>query len=516
MNMNMNMNMKYIILSFVVLFFTSCNKWLDVTTKDMVLEDQQFSSEDNINSATNGLYREMMSTSLYGGNLSQTTIEVMGHFYTYPNSQPSEGNQSIPFYMLGTFNYTHDAVKGNFSNIWSSAYAVLLHINNYIKNVEQSTATMSDAHKKILLGEAYGLRAYIHFDLFRLFGPVYGEKTDAKILPYNNSADVTLNHTNYEQTEYSSADEYIQLLKQDIATAEGLLAANDPIVTDPSGDGNITNTLPSDNFYQNRNRRMNYYAVKGLEARVLQYIGDDVNAAAAAKVITDQVGSVFKWVDPSSVVSNSNYIFFSEVIFGVSNINMALNANTWYAGTILGTSYLVDYNNLVKNILGYAGNDLSSMLDIRSKQWMTSNAMPDPLGYSNNGTFRSRKYFSTSTQVPAANNLQVLIRISEMYYIQAEAALKAGNRQQAIDLLNTVLRNRALTDQYFLTTGQSDAEIQAHIEQEYYREFFGEGQAFFFHKRLVSPQMFSGNGEGSVAVSPDNYVVPIPDSETNI
>lgn len=35
---------------------------------------------------------------------------------------------------------------------------------------------------------------------------------------------------------------------------------------------------------------MNYYAVKALEARVLQYIGDYKNAAIAAKVVTDQIG----------------------------------------------------------------------------------------------------------------------------------------------------------------------------------------------------------------------------------
>lgn len=512
----MKINIKYILLSFfTVLTFTSCSDWLNVTSKDKVLEDQQFSTEQNINSATNGLYREMISANLYGGQLTQTTIEAMGHFYTYPLTEPSAGNLSVPIYMLGNFRYTHDAVKGNFSTIWGKAYALLLHINNYIKNVENSPAIISDTHRKTLLGEAYGLRAYIHFDLFRMYGPVYKFKTDDKILPYNNSADVTLNHSDYEETEYSSADEFIQLLLKDIATAEPLLKENDPIVTDPAGC--ITDALLNESFYQNRNRRMNYYALKGLEARVLQYIGEDEKAAETAKVITDQLGGVFNWVIPSSVLSNNNYVFFPEVIFGVNNMAMTSQGNTWYGGTILASSFLVDYNNLLKNILGYDGNELSGMLDVRSKQWMESNALPDAVyGYSPEGTYRSRKYFSTSLNVPAANDFQVLIRMSEMFYIQAETALKAGDKQKAIGLLNTVLRNRALTSQYFLTSEQSETEIQAHIEKEYYREFFGEGQVFFFHKRRVSSQMFKGNNSGSVAVSPDNYVVPLPETETNI
>lgn len=34
---------------------------------------------------------------------------------------------------------------------------------------------------------------------------------------------------------------------------------------------------------------MNYYAVKALEARVLQYMGDHDNASIAAQEVTDQV-----------------------------------------------------------------------------------------------------------------------------------------------------------------------------------------------------------------------------------
>jgi hypothetical protein len=373
---------------------------------------------------------------------------------------------------------------------------------------------MSEAHKKTLLGEAYGLRAYIHFDLFRIYGPVYKNRTGAKILPYHNKADVTLNHADYEETEYSSADEFIQLLLKDIAKAESLLKENEQIIKNPSG--SITNDLLNENFYQNRNRRMNYYALKGLEARLLQYIGEDKKAAETAKIITNQIGGVFKWTASSSVVSNNNYIFFSEVIFGMNNMSMASRANSWYGGTVLSASYLVDYNNLVKNIMGYEGNELSGMLDIRSRQWMASNALPGVGNdYSNDGTFRSKKYFSTSS-IQAANDFQVLMRISEMFYIQAETALKEGNTQQAIDLLNTVLRNRGLTEQYFLTSGLSEIEIKAHIEKEYYREFFGEGQVFFFHKRRESAQMFNGNNSGSIAVTPESYVVPIPENETNI
>ncbi|GHV38014.1 hypothetical protein FACS1894179_00620 [Bacteroidia bacterium] len=510
----MKIKVYYTFLLLAVAAFTSCNDWLDVTPKDKMLEDKQFSTEDNIYQATNGLYREMIGEHLYGGQLTQTTLEVMGHVYTYPLSQPSTGDRSMPFYNLANFNYTSDETKGLFANIWKNAYSALLHINIYIKNVEESQAVMSEKYKKILLGEAYGLRAYLHFDIFRMFGPVYQNRNGNKILPYNNKTEITLNHTGYEETEYSSADEYIALVLKDIEKAESLLNNNDPVLTDTES---ITNKLKNDNFFQNRNRRMNYYAVKGLEARIKQYIGDDEKAAEAAKAVTDRVGNVFKWVNPTTFVRDYDYIFFSEVIFGINNLNKASSATSWYAGTDMRDSYVVDYNNLVKNILAYEGNALSSMLDIRSKQWTLSNVVSSP-GYSNEGTYRSNRYIPISDEESAVKDLQPLIRISEMYYIQAEAALKTGNKGKAVELLNSVLQHRGLTEQYYLTVNKTDEEIQTHIEREYYREFFGEGQVFFFHKRCGSTQMFKGNGEGKASVpSPGyNYVVPIPEDETNI
>ncbi|MDR0745346.1 MAG: RagB/SusD family nutrient uptake outer membrane protein [Mediterranea sp.] len=494
--------------------FTSCNDWLDVTPKDKMLEDQQFSSEDNIYSATNGLYREMVGEHLYGGKLTQTTLETMGHIYTYPPNQPSTGDRSLLFYRLANFQYTSDEAKGLFAEIWKNAYSTLLHINIYIKNVEESQAVMSEKYKKILLGEAYGLRAYLHFDIFRVFGPVYRYRNGDKILPYNNKTEITLNHTGYEETEYSSADEYIALLLEDIGKAESLLNGNDPVLTDPES---ISSDLLNDNFFQNRNRRMNYYAVKGLEARIRQYMEDDAKAAELAKIITDQVGSdkIFNWVNTSDYARYYNYIFFSEVIFGINNLDKSPNATKWYTGTDMRDSYVVDYNNLVKNILAYEGNALSSMLDIRSKQWTLSNVVTSP-GYSNEGTYRSNRYIAISDENSAVKDLQPLMRVSEMYYIQAEAALKT-DKAKAVELLNAVLRHRGLTEQYYLTTDETDEKIQEHIEREYYREFFGEGQVFFFHKRRCSSQMFNGNSEGKVSISAiSSYVVPVPEDETNI
>jgi hypothetical protein len=513
---------KYILLFLTIALFASCSDWLDVTSKDKMLEKDMFSTEANINNAANGLYREMASADLYGGNLSQTTVEMMGHVYAYPPSQPNQSSETLSSWALANYSYyANDDIKKRFSNIWKNAYATLLHINTFIKNVNESPAIMPESGKNIMLGEAYGLRAYIHFDLFRLYGPAWQNKTNSKVLFYNNKTQVVLNHIGYEEAEYSTADEYMTLLLEDIATAEKLLKDNDPIVTDG---GSITNELLNDDYYlRNRNRRMNYYAVKGLEARVRQYRGETELAAAAAKEITDQVGNNkrFKMVDPPKMIDNQDYIFFSEVIFGINNLDMYSHADDWYMTTEMREAYVVDKNNFEINIMGYSGSAIGSMPDWRDRQWKESNVINYAgANYSYTGNFVSKKYLFTlsNSKIPAIEDLQVLMRISEMYYIQAEAALKAGDLPTATDLLNTILRSRGLTEQYFLDDSKTEAELRAHIEKEYYREFIGEGQIFFFHKRVGSTRMFKGYDEGTDAVlnGTESFVVPIPEDETNI
>jgi hypothetical protein len=516
----MNNMKKQILLLLTAALLASCNDWLDVTPTDKQLEKDLFATESGIQSATNGLYREMTSTNLYGGQLSQTTIELMAHFYAYDNVQTS--GSMLDMWSIANFQYDNtDVTKGRFSSIWSTAYSTLLHINVYIKNLKESTAPITDKNRNILLGEAYGLRAYLHFDLFRLFGPAWKDKTDSKILPYHNSTAIKMNQTGYEEQVYSTADEYMTLLWEDLNLAEDLLEATDPVIDDKES---ITARL-SDDFYQNRNRRMNYYAVKGLQARVHQYCGNDNLAAIAAKVVTDRVGepnssgTPFRWATSTNVQTDENYIFFSEVIFGINDLEFASKATGRYMSSRFLNTYVVDQNNLLDNILVYDG-ELEVMPDVRTKQWVISSVtdLRDMADYTPAATYISKKYRENAyTAIPAIEYLQVLMRTSEMYYIQAEAALKASDKTTAIELLNELLGYRGLDVTFHLSPTATDAAIQAHLVREYYREFFGEGQVFFFHKRRGSTSMFSGNNKaGSVAVDPATaFVVPIPESEKN-
>lgn len=54
-----------------------------------------------------------------------------------------------------------------------------------------------------------------------------------------------------------------------------------------------------------------------------------------------------------------------------------------------------------------------------------------------------------------------------------------------------------------------------YIEDEYYREFIGEGQLFFFYKRLAKSSIRSAiEPYDEISFNASDYVLPIPDAET--
>lgn len=95
-----------------------------------------------------------------------------------------------------------------------------------------------------------------------------------------------------------------------------------------------------------------------------------------------------------------------------------------------------------------------------------------------------------------------MLRITEMYYIAAEC-LAETDLPQAISLIQTVESKRGITNT--LPATASYADFKNELLSEYQREFLGEGQLFFYHKRQHTPIIYN---------SAARYIVPLPDNET--
>ena len=99
-----------------------------------------------------------------------------------------------------------------------------------------------------------------------------------------------------------------------------------------------------------------------------------------------------------------------------------------------------------------------------------------------------------------------MIRISEMYYIKAESKIDT-DPEQAFQILKDFLAHRGIANPLIRTPREL-------LDSEYRKEFFGEGQLFFYYKRLNRKTIKSASGTSDINMGSTQYVVPIPDGES--
>lgn len=495
---------------------TSCSDWLDVEQKDRYLEEKQFSTELGINKVLNGIYIELKSNSLYGASLSKTTVEQLAHYYYVPISVENN-SPYMRFHELQHYNYTTTEVKNAFSTIWSGAYKLIFRINIFISNVEKSTV-ITPEKRNVLLGEAYALRAFIHLDLFRLFGPIYNSESESKLsIPYNDVDNATT-------LEPKSAKEFMDKLFADLEVAEGFLE-NDPILEVGILNPNEEVGLSSVEIFEKyaRNKRLNIIAVKALHARALAVAGRVGDAAIMAKEIINAPGiienidganadALFKWIIPSNISNNEerDYIFKSEVLFSFHNADLYTNWKTLTKNTAQGSVYTVHRQNLLSNIFNRPdAGSLEELSDIRARQWSVAAEMGA-------NEFISIRYseYSDVAKENSIKYMQPLIRMTELFYLILEDEINNGRLDAAGKLANSLMIRRGYKENELFETTPTETALKDFLFREYYREFYAEGQTFFFLKRNSYEKIFKSTGTGSFDdMNLFDYVVPLPDNE---
>jgi hypothetical protein len=472
----MLMQMKNIAIALLAgsLMATSCNKFLDVTPRDLILEDQVFSSEAGINNALNGVYLGMTTDGLYGGNLTLSAVEAMAQRYDL--SRPEHAWRKT-----GQYNYSDAIAQNNFENTWKDGYKAILNVNTFLRQMRNTNGIVLPERKDLLMGEAYGLRAMIHFDLLRLFGPVYIHQPNAPSVPYYKVATSVAGKA-------LPASEVIQDILGDLDSAVMLLK-KDPLIF--SG-VQQSDTIGGGNFYRYRNLHLNFYAVKALMARVQLYAGNKTAAHALATGVITAASQWFPWGKATAL----DHVFADEVIFGVQNLDLYAQQAKYFSSLLDGNRILAPID--ARLVSSFDGN----LNDVRFKSWWK---LPTS-GGKDYHTFFKYDDPGATTSLNFAKYLQPLIRMSEMYYIAAETE---PDPVKALQFLNLVRYNRGLTD--VPPTGN----LPAGIRDEYIREFFGEGQLFFYYKRKAAASILNGSASaGGIDMTDQQYVVPLPLSET--
>ena len=162
--------MKYIILLGFILLGGACNEWLDVEPLGQVDAEKMFEDEKGCLQTLTGAYMLLASTEAYGEELTVGFVDEIVRYW----------NKASKAY---DFDYQDATLVGRFDGTWGKMYEAIANLNLLLQNLKDSDKEKFENYN-LIRGEALGLRAYIHLDLLRLFGPVLKEGLNQKSIPY--------------------------------------------------------------------------------------------------------------------------------------------------------------------------------------------------------------------------------------------------------------------------------------------------------------------------------------------
>ncbi len=494
------MNMKRLIYFLCAVALTgttmqSCDKWLEASSSSKVSDSKMFSTRNGFHEAVSGVYIAMGSSDCYGRNYTFFINELASVNYSYINIKEYNGWQRHI--------YTGSTEMAYINNMWQSGYYIIANANKILAELDKRRNVITDETEyNLIKGEMLAARAYVHFDLLRMFGlsSWTGENAGKKTIPYvtEYTSNVTPQRT-YAQT--------LEMLQNDIDEALVCLA-NDPITG--NAPENFNDNINTDGFWSNRTRHLNYFAVEALAARVAVWSDDYAKAAEYAQDVIDKAlngQKAVKWIDSDEQINlNSNdsrdWTFTTEQLFSLEVTDLYSLTSGFCFG---GTPQMYIPQDDVEQVL-FLRNDGSEVYDgaedIRGYALL--------LKYGGYG-YQSYKFYSSSSA--AYKNRVPMVRISEMYYILALKAVIDKDYTAMQNNLFAVMKHRGYTSE-LIPSEMNESEAKIELTLEITREFIGEGQLFYWAK------VFSKLGIYNIILSllnqnDETLIYPYPTTETS-
>ena len=466
----MNKYINYIVYALLLTCcMTSCNDWLDVNPESQVEDNELFEAESGFKEALAGVYSGMVNEATYAKEMLYGAYGALAQEWV---------NEPTSYQDIAVYNYDAASPTSLFANIWRNNYNAIANDNNLLKAIDENRYKFSGNNYNIIKGEALALRALLHFDLLRAFGVSYEVNANMPSIPYSTEL-------SYRVFPQLSVKEVAEKVIADLKEAEQLLKV-DPIYT-----GEEITEAVDNGYLMNRTLHMNYYAVKGLQARVYMWTKQyDLAKAAAEEVINS---GKFSWATPGTVRQGANaYPTTSEHLFALDDVNLSNRADSYFNENLNTSSFSLDASTL----LDYYDSETT---DYRYLYQFASGTNYD---YVENRY--STKYWAPSSDAAADANRLPIIRLSELYLILSEIDYRSGG--SGLDRLNELHRAR--------NVGDLDAVVDYYgtLVREYRREFIGEGQLFFLYKRLNYPTILRSDVD---PIAEKIYTFPLPQSETS-
>lgn len=496
--------------------FSSCQDWLEVGSETELTEENAFSDESGFHKSLTGIYIGMGDESLYGGMLTWRMLDYFAHYY-YQVS----GSDDTQFH---SHNYKNAYVAGHIKKIWNGLYNLIANCNNTLQKMEENKSLINPLGYQVMKGELLTLRAFLHFDLLRLFGHSnyanrVSELSNKRTIPYVTefSKDIT------PQSTYA---EIFTSLKKDLNDAIKLLwgengenchrydyAREDYDDEDDErwGAANGDSQYFFTYFDYENKPRIDYYVARGILARVLLWEGDPANYQTILEIVQewtdaaeDSTIDAWDWMYASRLTTSEMYrdrIFCNESLWflHVDDLYKKIGEGSWF-NTATQYEKCVLHKNVANDIYEFeTGNNIGN------SDWRRAYLLQ-----------ASGNYFQILKldQVRGENNYKFknripLISSAELYYMAAEVSVNQGNKELACTCLNAVRKARGISVQ-LKADELSEQEIKAEIQKEARKEFLCLGQMFYFYKRLGVKNMPNYT---TTEMTDDLYMLPYPDDE---
>ena len=441
----LEMKIWFILLAIMCMLTFSCDSFTEVELPDSQLTGNAvFEDPATVNAAFANIYAKLRDDVLITGSSSGLNV-LMGLYADELDYYGVPGENVEQF-------YRHTVLPSNaeVTSIWNDTYNLVYAANSILEGVQGSTS-LTESEKREFLGEALFIRAYLHFYLLNLFGPI----------PFIDSTDYAVNSKVSRMPE----NEVIDLMVQDLLMGQNYL---------------------SESIIDSERIEPSTLAIAALLSRIYLYSGNySLAEQFASQVINDNrlmlgetTESVFERTSPSTIWQ----------------LKPATGKNTWEAFTFIFVNAPPPYIALSPSLVDSFEAD-----DTRRTQWIGT------VTNGNNTYYYPYKY----KKLTGANNeYSILFRLAEQFLIRSEARVYMGDYEGAKQDLNRVRGRAGLLP----ITANSESELLLAIENERTHELFTEqGHRWFDLKRTDRANAVLGPIKP--AWKSTDLLLPLPEAE---
>ncbi len=455
---------------------TGCKDWLTEAPLTSQSDKLTLSTYDGLDQAVGGAYGPLASGSWYNSEFIVCNEMRTDNGRKLYGSLWDTGRVETWY----TLNYTASAT----SSVYSYAYYVISAVNNVMDQLDSVEGDEQD--KNNLKAECLFLRAFSHFDLVRIFAQPYCYTSDASHL----GVPIILHTTSDDRSPRATVKEVYDQIIADLLEAEEII--------DPD--------YVRDVLYDKR-AAASIEVIQALLARVYLYSQQWVKAAEyATKVIDSGKYSMWTVKDMDASDWNLSKMPVTDICF---NDSVGSGEVIFEVYESISQSYGGSSNDNICGLTNWDGygdaQATESLINSYGDDDVRKTLFYDYTGDDGRTGHWTLKYIGKGVTSPDVNNV-IILRLSDMYLIRAEAAVNGASGYDPMSDLNMIRNNRGVAP----FTGTPTA---SDILEERRLEFAWEAHLWFDLGRTGRGMTRTDNGDNvptEVAAGDYRWAMPIP------